>query len=109
LDTQAPNLRTVGIQHISRYGADFVVKKGSANIALEGRPSSIVLQAGRYVSGEIAEQWRASGHCETVPLQDILHVIPEYTQAHMVAGKRIEMEQKLETDATVRFFFFRII
>jgi hypothetical protein len=67
------------------------------------------LQAGRYVSGEIAEQWRASGHCETVPLQDILHVIPEYTQAHMVAGKRIEMEQKLETDATVRFFFFRNI
>lgn len=87
-----PNLRTVGVQRISDLGADFVVKHGSHDQFQAGCPVSILLHTGRYVHGEVAEQWRAEGHCESVPLQDIVHVLPEYTIAHMVASKRMEAE-----------------
>lgn len=74
-------------------GVDFVVKHGSHSSLQAGCPVAVVVQSGRYVYGEVAEQWRSEGHCEQVPLIDIMHVLPEYTVAHMVAAKRMEAEE----------------
>jgi hypothetical protein len=74
-------------------GIDFVVKQGSAQHSFQtGRPVSILAQTGRYRAGETAQQWRGDGHCEMLPLEDVLDVLPDYTVAHMVAAKRIEEE-----------------
>jgi hypothetical protein len=90
-----PNLRTIGVQRISEQGIDFVVKRGSgpSKAFAAGRPVSILHLQGKYVAGEHAEQWRGEGHCETLPLQDIVHVIPHYTITGMMAARRIANEK----------------
>lgn len=90
---QPPNLRTVGIQRVSDLGIDFVVKQGSAQHSFQtGRPVSILAQTGRYKAGETAQQWRGDGHCDILPLEDVLDVVPGFTVTHMVAAKRMEQE-----------------
>ena len=92
-DLKPPNLRTVGIQRISSLGVDFVVKQGSFTATRIGSiPVSLLVQTGRYVYGETAEQWRAEGHCEVLPLTDIVDALPEYTVTHMVAARRLREE-----------------
>lgn len=93
-----PNLRTVGFQRVSDLGIDFVVKKGTSTGRAfnTGCPVSILVQTGRYIPGESAEQWRGEGHCEALPLTDIIEVVPDYTVSHMVASRRIELEEESE-------------
>jgi len=93
--SQPPNLRTLGIQRVTDAGIDFVVKQGclSSKDFSAGRPVSILYSQGKYLPGEKAEQWRAEGHAEKIPLSHILEKIPHYTITSMVASKRIAMEQ----------------
>jgi hypothetical protein len=91
---KAPNLRTVGVQRVSEAGIDFVVKRGSGDIFVIGRPVSVLHTQGKYVPGETAEQWRGEGHVEPVPLKDLLQKIPHYTMSGMIASKRIEKEME---------------
>lgn len=91
---QPPNLRTLGIQRVTKAGIDFCVKQGSAsskNFAA-GNAVSILHSYGKYLPGEKAEQWRAEGHCEKIPLLEILDKVPHYTITSMVASKRLAME-----------------
>lgn len=53
---------------------------------------SILAETGRYITGETSQQWRGDGHCEMLPLKDVIDVVPDYTVAHMVASKRLEEE-----------------
>jgi len=95
---QAPFLRTIGIQRISENGIDFVVKKGSgcSKTFVSGRPISVLHLKGKYVAGEIVEQWRAEGHCEKIPLAEVIDVIPSYTLNAMIATKRLEQEIEMK-------------
>ena len=70
------------------------MKKGSGTCdsLAAGRPVAILHLQGRYMPGEIAEQWRGEGHCERLPLDDFMDFMPNYTIASMVSSKRIEKE-----------------
>lgn len=85
---------------MSPAGIDFVMKKGSGtcDALAEGRPISILHLQGRYMPGEIAEQWRGEGYCERLPLEELLDQLPHYTIAGMVASKRIEKEKGAAAD-----------
>ena len=102
---QAPFLRTIGIQRISENGIDFVVKKGSgcSKTFVSGRPISVLHLKGKYVAGEIVEQWRAEGHCEKIPLAEVIDVIPSYTLNAMIATKRLEQEIEMKFNSDVSF------
>lgn len=77
------------------------MKKGSGTCdsLASGRPLSILHMQGRYVPGETAEQWRGEGSCEVRPLDDILDILPTYTQVAMISSKRIELEKGKNIDA----------
>ena len=92
--SQAPNLRTVGIQKVGPSGVDFVTKAGSkiAETLAQEQPVSILNVQGKYKPGESATQWRGDGHCEKIPLEDLLLCLPHYTITGMVVSKRIEQE-----------------
>jgi hypothetical protein len=94
LPPQPPNLRTLGIQRITEAGIDFCVKQGSASSKqfAAGNSVSILHSYGKYLPGEKAEQWRAEGHCEKIPLLEILDKVPHYTITSMVASKRLALE-----------------
>jgi len=51
-------------------------------------PVSFLSLHGRYVRGENAEQWRAEGFCEPLPLEEIAEIIPVYSVSNMIASKR---------------------
>jgi len=89
-----PNLRTVGIQRVSPSGIDFVMKRGSktAESLANEHPLAVMYSQGKYAAGECAEQWRGEGHCEIIPLIDILHCLPHYTMTGILVSKRIEKE-----------------
>lgn len=91
---EAPNLRTIGIQRVSDAGIDFCIKKGceSSKSFAAGNAVSVMYSQGRYVPGEQAEQWRAEGFAEKIPLEYVLEKIPHYTITGMVASKRITKE-----------------
>jgi hypothetical protein len=57
---------------------------------------------GKYVSGEIAEQWRSEGHCEALPLTEVIDVIPSYTINAMLSSKRLEKELQTRANQNVR-------
>jgi len=92
--SQAPNLRTVGIQKVGPSGIDFVTKAGSkiAETLAQEQLVSILNLQGKYKPGESATQWRGDGHCEKIPLEDLLHCLPHYSVTGMVVAKRIEQE-----------------
>lgn len=83
------------MQRVSEEGIDFVMKKGSGTCdsLASGRPLAILHLQGRYLPGETAEQWRGEGHCERLPLNDLMDLLPHYTVASMVSSKRIEKEK----------------
>jgi hypothetical protein len=89
-----PNLRTVGIERISAMGIDFVLKRGSytASAIAAGQPVSMLSQQGRFLHGEHSEQWRGEGSCQTLPLGEILDLIPNFVVTSMVASTRIARE-----------------
>jgi len=89
-----PNLRTVGIQKVGPAGIDFVTKAGSkiADTLAQEQPVSILHAQGTYKPGCSAQQWRGDGHCEKIPLADILHCLPQYTVTGMLVAKRIVQE-----------------
>lgn len=94
MEVSTPNLRTVGIQRVSPRGIDFVTKRGSKVsecLAME-QPVATLYSIGKYIPGESAEQWRGEGHCEKLPLTDVLHCLPNYTVTGMLVSKRIEQE-----------------
>ncbi|CAB9527171.1 expressed unknown protein [Seminavis robusta] len=95
----APNLRTIGIQRVSPAGIDFVMKKGckTATAIAEEHPLAILYSQGKYAPGQSAEQWRGEGVCKSLPLQELLDVLPHYTLTGMLVSKRIEKEA-LEAD-----------
>jgi len=70
------------------------MKKGSGvcDALAAGQPVAILHLQGRYMPGEVAEQWRGEGHCERLPLGDLIDLLPHYTIASMVSSKRIENE-----------------
>lgn len=76
------------------------MKKGSGtcDALAAGRPIAILHMQGRYVPGEKAEQWRGEGHCERMPLIEIMDRLPHYTIASMVASKRLEKEKGENVD-----------
>lgn len=86
-------MRTIGIQRVTEAGIDFCVKEGSSKRLAAGNPVSILYSQGKYLAGQQAEQWRAEGHAEKLPLSHILAKIPHYTITGMIASKRIAMEQ----------------
>lgn len=69
---------------------------------------SILVQTGRYIPGESAEQWRGEGHCEALPLTDIIEVVPDYTVSHMVASRRIELEDSGKQVSIITLVFVDI-
>lgn len=105
---EAPNLRTIGIERISSAGIDFCQKRSSptsqalakaANIGTgTSLPVSFLYTYGRFIPGEFVEQWRAEGHCEILPIQDILHAIPDYTVIQMVGSHRLATETNGEKE-----------
>jgi len=94
---QPPNLRTIGVQRVTKDGIDFVMKKGSGTCdsLANGRPMSILHMQGRYMPGETAEQWRGEGVCERMSLENMMNKLPHYTIVAMVSSKRIEKEKGL--------------
>lgn len=98
-----PNLRTLGIQRITESGIDFCVKQGggSSKKFAAGNAVSILHSHGKYLPGEKAEQWRADGHCEKIPLMEILDKVPSYTITSMVASKRIAMEDHEKSEVRI--------
>jgi hypothetical protein len=57
--------------------------------ALAGLPVSIMYQEGKFLPGQSAEQWRGEGHCETIPLSEIVNLVPLFTATSMIASCRI--------------------
>ena len=53
------------------------------------------------MSGEIAEQWRSEGHCEALPLTELIDVIPSYTLHAMLSSKRLETELQTHANQNV--------
>lgn len=88
--TKAPSLRTIGIERISDAGIDFVMKRTSptARSIEAGLPVSILYSQGKYLPGESTEQWRGEGHCELLPLPEILDLVPSFTMVSMVGSQR---------------------
>lgn len=101
--TVPPNLRTLGIQRVTEAGIDFCVKQGggSSKKFAAGNAVSILHSHGNYLPGEKAEQWRADGHCEKIPLKEILDKVPSYTITSMVASKRIALEDHEESEVRI--------
>ncbi|KAL3923303.1 MAG: hypothetical protein SGARI_006250 [Bacillariaceae sp.] len=94
--SQAPDLRTVGVQRVSPQGIEYEKKKGSGTCdsLADGRPMSILHLQGRYLPGETAEQWRGEGICERMVLdEEMVKTLPSYTVTSMVASKRLEKEK----------------
>lgn len=82
------------MQCVTAAGIDFCVKQGR-DFSLT--PVSILYSQGKYVPGERAEQWRAEGYAEKIPLSYILEKIPHYTITGMIASNRIAMEQSKDS------------
>lgn len=57
--------------------------------AVAGLPASIMYQEGKFLSGQSAEQWRGEGKCETIPLDEIVNLVPTFTKTSMIASCRI--------------------
>jgi hypothetical protein len=57
--------------------------------AAAGLPVSMMYQEGKFLPGQSAEQWRGEGYCETIPLLDIVDLVPLYTATSMIASCRI--------------------
>jgi len=93
--TQPPNLRTVGVQRVSKDGIDFIMKAGcgTSKLLASGKPLSILHLQGRYMPGETVEQWRGEGVCETRPLGEIVDKLPHYSIVAMLSSKSIEREK----------------
>lgn len=74
---------------------------------------SVLHLQGKYVTGEQTEQWRAEGHCEALPLSEIIDVIPDFTLNAMVSSKRLEAEMEKDANVslllTTRYFFLLIL
>lgn len=68
-------------------------KKHPANERLlQGKPISFLHTQGKYLPGESAEQWRGEGHCEALPVAEVLDLIPHFTITSMVGSRRIALE-----------------
>jgi len=100
--TQPPNLKTVGVQRVSKDGIDFCTKKNTApsyDIKIDKKqPMSILHVQGRHVPGETTEQWRGEGYCEPIPLNSVINALPNYTITNMVSAKRLEEELRNEAN-----------
>ena len=94
--TQAPSLRTVGIERVSSAGIDFVMKRNhkTAELLVKGHPISFLHTQGKHLPGERAEQWRGEGNCVALELSDVLDLIPHFTLTSMVASRRLKLEQE---------------
>jgi len=62
----------------------------AAKSAASGSPISILYQEGKFLPGQSAEQWRGEGYCETIPLSDIIDLVPLFTATSMIASCRIK-------------------
>jgi len=105
--TKPPNLRTVGIERISPAGIDFCLKRGTStsNTLLREQKSLAVLHTyGHYKTGEKIEQWRGEGSCVAIPVQELIHCIPDFTLVSIVGSHRLAQEQQesKETDGDGR-------
>lgn len=90
-----PSVRTVNFLRVSKEGIDFVTKRRSNTakcILSEEKPVSFLYTLGKYQPGEHVVQYRASGICEQLPIEEILDKIPEYTLTEIVASKRARLE-----------------
>jgi len=97
--TQPPNLRTISVYRVSGEGIDFCVKKGSvlSNQLVDpkneaGLPVSMLHLQGRYVEGEMTQQWRGDGMCYPMPLDTVLPLLPSWSVSAMVGSTRLEAE-----------------
>uniref|UniRef100_A0A7S4VZY1 Uncharacterized protein n=2 Tax=Ditylum brightwellii TaxID=49249 RepID=A0A7S4VZY1_9STRA len=92
-DGVAPNLRTVGLQQITKHGIDYVTRKhDSSSSSSLPPPQSILYTMGKYKPGETMEQWRGEGYSQELGLQEILDCVPHYTIVEMIASQRGRLE-----------------
>ena len=94
LHTQAPNIRTVGIERVTQQGIDFVLKRGTkvADVLTKGQELSFLHTAGLFLPGQSAEQWRGEGTCQAIPLGQVIDEVPHFIITSMVGSKRIAAE-----------------
>jgi len=59
---------------------------------------------GKYLPGEKVEQWRATGYCTPLKLDEVLDHLPEYTVVEMVASVRANKEGDKREDMDVSHF-----
>ena len=43
-------------------------------------------------NGQSSEQWRAEGHCEELPVREIMDVVPMYSLSNMMAAEKLRRE-----------------
>lgn len=93
--TQAPNLRTVGIERISQAGIDFVVKRDSviSEAMNQGQGLAFLHTQGLFLPGQSAEQWRGEGQCLALPLSEVISEVPHFVLTSMLGSKRIAEER----------------
>lgn len=91
-DGMAPDLRTVGLQQVTKHGIDYVTRKHDSPSSSPPPPQSILYTMGKYKPGETMEQWRSEGFSQEIKLDEILDCLPHYTIVEMLASQRGRLE-----------------
>jgi len=89
----------MNVQRVTNDGIDFITKKGfaSENFAKK-TPVSILHTVGQYTPGEIVQQWRAEGVCESLELSEIINKASDYTVSNIIASTRTTTKEKMEEE-----------
>ena len=79
-----PVVRTVGFQAVRSDGFTFLLKRRPC-FSAERLAVAINYVEGRFVSGEVCEQWRAEGFADEVHVDEVLKTAPLASMAQIIA------------------------
>ena len=100
-----PVVRTVGFQAVQADGFTFLLKR-RAGLSAALLPVAINYVEGKFMKGDVCEQWRAEGIAEEVPVEVALKTAPAASFAQILAagarsggkadaeGRRVRLEDR---------------
>jgi len=84
-DEPWPAVRTIGFQTVRPEGFTFLLKR-RAGLSAARLPVAINYVEGRYMKGDVCEQWRAEGFAEEISVAEVLKTAPAASFAQILAA-----------------------
>lgn len=83
-DEPWPAVRTVGFQAVRSDGFTFLLKRQP--VSAPRLPVAVTYVEGKYMKGDVCEQWRAEGYAKEVAVEDVLKTAPPASFAQILAA-----------------------